>query len=226
MREGQRHHAGMQPRDQGTIEIGQHRLRAGDITTGVVPALLGDERADVVYSDPPWGPGNLQYWATQHDRGSVPRAAWPGFLAAFCGAVARHRHPDAPVFVEMGLRWVDELDAAMLAVGLGRQNRWVILYGPRRRPYPNTVTLYGPHAVELQLPHPPHGEPVTRAILAAVVRPGTVVLDPCTGFGMTARCTHALGGRFRGTELNAARLDRTAAWLRKAVARAERGGGG
>lgn len=199
------------------ITIGPHRLLCGDLTTGAVASLMGDDLADVVYSDPPWGPGNLQFWATMHDRGSVPRETWPRFLAAFCVAVARHSKPEAPVFVEMGLRWVDELDAAMRVEGLGRRRRWPITYGPKKKPLPNVLTLYGPHDVAVELPDPPHGEPVTRAILGAVVRPGMLVLDPCTGLGMTARITHRLGAHFRGCELNPARLERTAAWLRKAT---------
>lgn len=199
------------------VDIGSHRLMVGDLTAGAVASLLGDERADVVYSDPPWGPGNLQYWATMHDRGSIPRETWPAFLAAFCGTVATHRKPDAPIFVEMGLRWVDELDAAMRAVGLERQRRLTITYGPKNKPLPNSVSLYGSRDVEVTLPDPPHGEPITRTILGAVVKPGMLVLDPCTGFGMTARIAHALGARFRGTELNAVRLERTVAWLTKAT---------
>lgn len=201
------------------ISIGPHRLLCGDITGGAVSALMGDELADVVYGDPPWGPGNLKFWTTMHDRGSVPRETWPRFLACFCAAVAKHSRPEAPIFVEMGLRWVDELDAAMLVEGLERRRRWPITYGPKKKPLPNTLSLYGPRDVAVELPDPPHGEPVTRAILGAVVKAGTVVLDPCTGKGMTARITHRLGGVFRGSELNPKRLEETAAWLRKTVPR-------
>lgn len=197
------------------IEVGRHRLLCGDITQGAAARMLRGDAADVVYSDPPWGPGNQRYWHTMNARGSVPRTSWPSFLAAFCGVCAAHRRPDAPVFVEMGLRWVDELDAAMRSVGLEPRRRWRILYGPKRKPLPNVLSLFGPRDVEVTMPDPPHGEPVTRAALAAVVRPGSIVLDPCTGLGMTARLTHALGGAFRGTELNAARLARTVAWLEK-----------
>lgn len=195
--------------------IGPHRLLCGDITDGAVVRLMGDERADVIYSDPPWGPGNQQYWHTMNVRGSAPRTSWDAFLEAFCAACSAHRKPDAPVFVEMGLRWVHQLDAAMEAVGLPRQRRWRIFYGPKKRALPNMLTLYGLRDVPIDLPDPPHGEPVTRAVLAAIVGPGMIVLDPCTGLGMTARITHALGGSFRGCELNPIRLARTEAWLRR-----------
>lgn len=199
------------------VTIGPHRLLCGDITQGAVIDLLGNERVDLIYSDPPWGPGNQQYWHTMHARGSVPRTSWSVFLAAFCAACATCRMPDAPVFIEMGMRWADELDAAMLAVGLLRQRRWVVTYGPKKKPLPVTLTLYSQRDIEVVMPEPAHGEPVTREVLRTVVRPGMRVLDPCTGLGMTARWTHRLGGHFRGTEMNVARLERTAAWLRKAT---------
>lgn len=201
--------------------VGAHRLVCGDITEPTMLAtLMGDERADVIYSDPPWGPGNQQYWHTMNRRGSAPRTSWGDFLAAFCRACATYRTPTAPVFIEMGLRWVEDLDVAMAGVGLPHVRRWTITYGPKSKPLPNTLTLYGPQDVPIDLPDPPHGEPVTRAVLGAAVRPDAVVLDPCTGLGMTARITHALGGRFRGSEMNPARLARTAMWLQKEVARA------
>ena len=196
------------------INIGPHRLLCGDITTGVVGNLMGDERADVIYSDPPWGPGNQRYWHTMRERGSEPRTPWLEFLALFCRACATHRKPDAPVFIEMGLRWVDDIDSAMADVGIKKQHRWVPTYGPKSKPLPNALTLYCGQDVDIAMPSPMHGEPVTRAVLASVVGPCSVVLDPCTGLGMTARVTHTLGGHFRGTEMNAARLERTAAWLR------------
>lgn len=197
------------------IHIGPHRLLCGDITAGAVGKLMAGELADVIYSDPPWGPGNQQYWHTMNVRGSTPRTPWSEFLRAFCQASAEHRAADAPVFVEMGLRWVDELIATMAAVGLPYQRQWRILYGQKKKPHTNVLCLFGPRDIPVEMPDPPFGEPITRATLEACVRPGMIVLDPCTGLGMTARITHTLGAHFRGTELNAARLERTAAWLRR-----------
>ncbi len=202
------------------ITVGKHSLLCGDITAGAVDDLMGDERAGVIYSDPPWGPGNQQYWHTMRERGARPRTSWPDFLAAFCGVCARFRAPGAPVFVEMGLRWVDDLHLAMRQVGLEPRRRWEITYGPKKKPLPNMLSLFGEQDVEVDLSNR-HGEPATRAILSAVVKPGMIVLDPCTGLGMTARITHELGGLFRGTEMNATRLARTESWLR---AHQERGG--
>lgn len=196
------------------IEFGSHRLLCADITVpGALDPLMRGELADLIYSDPPWGPGNQQYWHTMNHRGSMPRTSWYEFLDSFALVCSEHRKPDAPVFVEMGLRWTDDLDQAMDAVGLPFQRRWSIFYGPKRKPLENTVALFGAQAPEFVLPEPSHGEPVTRAIIGACVKSGDIVLDPCTGLGMTARCTVNGGGRFRGSELNRARLARTAEWI-------------
>ena len=200
------------------IEIGPHRLLCADITEpGTLEPLMLGSTADLIYSDPPWGPGNQQYWHTMNHRGSVPRTSWSGFLWAFAAVCAGYRKPAAPVFVEMGLRWTDDLDLAMEAAGLPLLRRWSIFYGPKRKPLENTVALFGAPAPEFTLPDPPHGEPVTRAIVGACVKPGDLVLDPCTGLGMTARCTVDRGGVFRGTELNPERLEKTAARLCRAL---------
>lgn len=199
-------------------EIGVHRLICGDITRDeVVSTLMGENKADVIYSDPPWGPGNQKYWHTMNQRGSKPRTDWKTFLEAFAKTCVNYRKLGAPVFIEMGLRWTDDLDSAMGAVGLDIVRRWTILYGPKKKPYKNTVALYGSPSPQIDLPDPPYGEPVTRAILESVVKKGDIVLDPCTGKGMTARVTHLLNGIFYGAELNAERLRRTEDWLRKRV---------
>lgn len=207
------------------MAIGPHRLLCGDITEGIVSTLMRAELADVVYSDPPWGPGNQQYWHTMRLRGSVPRTSWASFLESFANACVEHSKQDAPVFVEMGMRWADQLADTMVRRDLAEVTRWVVTYGPRKRPLPVTILMFAHpsaatsdrvtmmvRAIEHEMPT--HGEPVTAHVLRAAVRPGMTVLDPCTGLGMTARWAHKLGGCFRGTEMNASRLERTASWLR------------
>lgn len=205
--------------------IGEHRLACGDITDGAVARLMGNDRADVVYSDPPWGPGNQQYWHTMRERGSAPRTSWDAFLEAFATVCAEWTRPAAPIFVEMGMRWADQLVATMQSAGLELARTWTVTYGPKSKPLPVTLSLFGyadnmpaldilAEQITVGMPSPAHGEPVTAHCLRLVVEKRAIVLDPCTGLGMTARWTHKLGGRFRGTEMNAARLDRTAVWLR------------
>ena len=207
------------------IQIGTHALMVGDITTDAVSQLMGAELADVIYSDPPWGPGNQQYWHTMRERGSVPRTSWEKFLDAFAGVAMAHTKPEAPVFIEMGCRWADQLAETMTAHGFECVKRWMMTYGQRSKPLPVTLNLFGrPEAmarlqtltqeIDRDWPAVPHGEPVTKHVLSCCVQKNHIVLDPCTGLGMTARWAHKLGASFRGTEMNAKRLERTATWLR------------
>ncbi len=203
--------------------LGQHRFVCADITLFGLGDLMAGDLADVAYSDPPWGPRNQQYWHTMNRRGSEPQTSWPAFLDTFAAICRTHTTPFAPIFVEMGLRWMGDLDRAMGKFDLFPQKRWDILYGPKKSPLPNTLTLYASSkravedsgAFDIVMPELPHGEPVTKAVLSAVVKPGDVVLDPCTGLGMTARITHKLGGVFRGSELNRARLLRAIEGVKK-----------
>lgn len=186
---------------------------AGDVTDGALSTLMAGELADVVYGDPPWGQGLLRIFASMAN--VAPRFAWRGFLDALAVAIVTVRKPTAPVFLEMGCRWEDDLVSAMRLAGLPLRNRWAVAYGSRSKPCPSLLLLFGPTDVSVTMPTPPMGEPMTRAALVPVVRAGTVVLDPCTGLGMTARITHTLGGNFRGLELNPNRLGKTMTWLRR-----------
>lgn len=198
------------------ICVGRHRLLCGDLTRGDAAILMAGELADVIYVDPPWGGAAVQLFATMHAPGST-QDAWPVFLARFAEVCAKLRKPNAPVFVEMGLRWVADLDVAMSAVGLPVVRRWQVTYGTRSKPAPATVALFGPtRAGDLR---ETHGIGIVRCLLAPYLTPDAVVLDPCVGLGTTARVVHEGGARLRGLELVQSRLERTEAWLRKAVAR-------
>lgn len=209
--------------------ISHHRLLCGDLTdVAALRALMGEERADVIYTDPPWGPRMVRFFGAMTSKAYVTPGdescpEWTSFLDAFALVCATYRTPTAPVFVEMGLRWTNDLDAAMARAGLPLLQRWRTTYGSAKKPTEASLGLYGaepPNAVEM--PSPPHGEAMTKAVLSAVVRPGVVVLDPCTGLGMTARVTHRLGGTFRGLELVPMRLASTEAWLVNAAKKSKR----
>jgi hypothetical protein len=188
-----------------------HRLMHADITTGAVAELMGSERADVIYSEPPSCKESHKYWYSIN--GSVRRTSWAEFLNAFCDVCASFRTPDAPVFVEMGVQGLRDLDLAMQKVGLVRQRIWG---EPQRFAYAFIYvdTIWLERYFDQSSP-PSMASALTKAVLSAVVLPGMIVLDPCTGKGVTARHTHRLGGRFRGCELNQNRLDVAVDWLRK-----------
>jgi hypothetical protein len=188
----------------------------GELSLSLAEQALGGQRAKIVYSDPPWGPGNLMYWRTMN--GETERPAWDRFLATFCAVAQASLEPDGHLFVEMGLRWVDELARSMLAVGFSERARWSVLYGPAKKPLTNVLWYSGPGV--LCDPTGMRGEPMTRHILESVATPGALVFDPCCGKGMTARCAVRLGMMFAGVELNPKRAAVTTAWLERHRVRA------
>ena len=45
--------------------IKNHKVQNADIMQGIDNLML-NEKADFIYSDPPWGQGNLKYWQTMN----------------------------------------------------------------------------------------------------------------------------------------------------------------
>ena len=173
----------------------------------------------VVYSDPPWNPGNGTYWRTH--AGLAPRATYDAFLDAWVDVVTECIDRGArDVLVEQSANVAHQ---DMLRAAIRRQPRWTlperatypVLYGSKAKPLPNALLHYG----QADLTEDPSGlrwEPMTRRALSGLdLRPGEVIVDPCTGKGMTSRMAHALGLHFVGSELNPARLDVTLGWLRR-----------
>lgn len=183
------------------------KLIVGELTRARAKRALDGEIADITYSDPPWGPGNLMYWRTHNKETAYP--SWPDFLELFCGIVSKNTRPDGHIFVEMGLRWVDELAAVMESHGRKEARRSICYYSNPK--LPNVLWYSGPGSNTD--PEGMSGVKMTHTALAGVAREGALVFDPCCGKGMTARCALRLGMRFAGVELNPRRAQVTQDWL-------------
>lgn len=182
-------------------------LVVGELTPARASRALAGEKADIVYSDPPWGPGNLMYWRTHNKE--TERPDWPTFLNTFCNVVAVSIKPGAHVFVEMGLRWVDDLARVMSGLGIDEAKRFTCYYGNPK--LPNVLWYAGPGTTTD--PGGMSGVAMTRRAIEGVATPDALVFDPCCGKGMTARCALRLGMRFAGVELNPKRAEVTQKWL-------------
>jgi hypothetical protein len=199
-----------------TVEqIGRHRISNGDLFDGIA-ALMGGERAQLVYSDPPWGDGNLKMWYTinQRDNGVERREhTIREYLDQFFGQVAAHTTGDALIWVEYGLRWRGQLLEQAEAHGLRQVVRIDICYGSK--PYPHDLHLFArqdPPPLPAGYVEAIAGTKGYRTVQRAVeplARPDAIILDPNCGLGYTAQAAVDYGMRFCGNELNAQRLDRT-----------------
>lgn len=176
------------------------------------------EQIHAVYSDPPWNPGNATYWRTHAKDGRV--AFYGRFLDGWCSVAALCQERGARnVLVEQGANVAHQ---DLLRAAIRRCPGWVwperavyqVRYGTGARLLPNALLHFGADGL-LTDPSGLHGEPMTlRAVYGLKLPPTGVIVDPCTGKGMTSRTAHAFGLHFVGSELNAERLSVTLKWLR------------
>jgi hypothetical protein len=172
---------------------------------------------DLVYSDPPWNPGNATYWRTYAKLGAC--RSYASFLDRLVAIYVACQHRGARhVLVEQSS---NPAHHGMLLDAVHRHPEWMlplqrvydVLYAKPQRP--NALLHFGREPLSTD-PTGLASEPMTlRSLSGARPEPGTWIVDPCMGLGMTSRMAHGLGLNCFGCELNPQRLARTTAWLVK-----------
>ena len=172
---------------------------------------------DLVYSDPPWNPGNASYWRTYANLDAC--RSYASFLDRLVAIyVACQQRGARHVMIEQSSNPAHHgllLEAVQQHYdwSLPLQRIYDVLYAKPQRPNALLHFGSGPLATD---PSGLAGEPMTlRAIAGTRPEPGTWIVDPCMGLGMTSRMAHGLGLNCFGCELNPQRLARTTAWLVK-----------
>ena len=198
-------------------QIGPHRVTNLSIDRPQVSDLFNDgAKADILYSDPPWGDGNVKFWATKASKDTgrpVQAISYDALVTAFFDLIAKH--VSGHVFIETGMRWADDMTARMLAIGLHNLETVRLQYRSGGKLYPN-VLLFGSfldgHAGLSKL-EGQYGARVARDAIALLAQEGGILFDPCCGMGYSAAAALAHGMQFRGNELNPVRLEKTIARL-------------
>lgn len=210
------------------------QCRRGDLTQTFMKADITDrltyqfydglvpEGPHFVYSDPPWNPGNEKYWR-RHASASGTSGydnfldSWFEIVSLFVDCGGRHIFAEQSVIPKHRKMFIDAMDRSGLAVPL--LNEYTVHYGSPgsascRRP--NTLFHFGDVPITTD-PSGMHGEPMTIRVCAGIEDkpPGSTVIDPCIGKGMTSRMAHYFGWNCIGTELNPKRLSKTVGWLER-----------
>lgn len=202
-------------------QIGPHRVHCGNIMDGIDQLMAGD-RADFVYSDPPWGQGNLKYWQTINKRhtGAEPIAIDYGeFLERYFDIVAKYAKDR--VVIEYGMKWREDIVRVATSKGFvhgGTTSTW---YGSAEKPLECDVLLFSKSGdlqmtdavVDLCRDH--KGQAVSMGMFKLCAPKGGIALDPMCGMGYTASAAMAHGMVFRGNELNRKRLEKTIQRLKR-----------
>ncbi len=202
------------------ISIGQHKLTCASLTDPVVDSMLARDKVDVLFSDPPWGDGNLKYWVTMNKKmtGKEFSALTNDQMYARIGELVE-RYVTGNVFIETGPRWQEYVEGWMRDLGLRDIRSVGLMYRAGAVLLPN-VLVHGakPNGRPFTItPSDLRGADLSKACIANVAVPGGIVLDPCCGMGYSARAAVAAEMRFRGNEFNSKRLQKTIDFLSKAA---------
>ncbi len=193
------------------VDIGPHRVKHGRIEDGATE-LMGHELADLIYVDPPWG--NLNFWETlnvKQNAGAVKKpTSLDQFMEVLFALITRYTKNVA--IVEYGKRWHDSIKAHADYAGLHDNSTAQAVYSSKRSPL--DVHIFSKEPLTLPAGYldsvtDTHGMQTVLTAAKPFAVTGGLVFDPCCGAGNSARMALAYGMRFRGVDLNLARLQKT-----------------
>lgn len=179
-----------------------NRITNNDIFLTDLDELFQGDKFDVLYSDPPWGVGNLKYWRTMNEQDIVDD--WFCFLERIKFLYERHGKANAPLYLETGLRFVKDLEKVF---GVPK-HIFNVVYTSKK--LPNILMIWNDSpSVDLT------GKTRLDLVVSALqhIEKGSLIFDPCVGLGTTARACKAIGFSLYANELNKKRMDRTASIL-------------
>jgi len=202
-------------------QIGVHRVKHGDVTKGIDDLMKG-ESADIVYSDPPWGTGNVKYWHSINKRqtGDVTTGQdYSEFLNSVFGVIKRYAKNI--VFIEGGNQWINQEIETARKFGMRLHTTIDLNYRAGSKLLPMHLNIFykneRPKVSQEYLAElgASMGAKTARLAIAPFAKKGGIILDPCCGMGYTAKAGVFHGMHFRGNELNSHRLSKTKAFLNK-----------
>ena len=197
-------------------EIKNHRVRHGNIMDGIDDLMVGNQ-ADFIYSDPPWGQGNLRYWQTMNKKmnnASPVEIDYEKFLPHFFSIISKYAKDK--VVIEYGCQWNEDIKNMAKKYGFHHCGSTVCFYksGSQMRPCDlhfltktSSVSLSEEFKQECQKKE--DLQLVEYIFNYLEIPKEGICLDPMCGMGFTAQAAVNRGMRFFGNELNLKRLEKT-----------------
>tara|TARA_Y100001973_G_C5195692_1_gene334095 strand:- start:1900 stop:2517 length:618 start_codon:yes stop_codon:yes gene_type:complete len=200
--------------------IGKHRVKHGDIMDGI-DDLMDGKQADIIYTDPPWGQGNIRYWQTLNkkmtgaERKEIKYDAFINQIFKVCKKYAKNL-----LFVEYGIQWKDDI------INLGEKYGFIhnqiidVRYRSGSKLLPLHLHVFSKTSLDLSQDYidsvtNTHRYKTLKKALMPFSKEGMTILDPCCGMGFTAGIAKQTGMTFYGNELNSKRLEKTIKRLEK-----------
>ena len=141
------------------------------------------------------------------------------FLHRFFDVAVKYIKDDAPIFVEYGIKWNQQLVEIAMCHGLKQEAEIEMMYGSPARPmilniFSKTGNLNLTNDYKQSVYHT-KGYKSLLAALEPFTKECITITDPCCGLGYSARYAIEHGMAFYGNELNQGRLDKTIEKLEK-----------
>jgi len=202
------------------IKIREHRVRHGNIyDIKGIEKLIGADRADLYYSDPPWGPGNLKYWDTMNKKqnpDAEPQDSSNFDYKRFVTTILKEakKYTKGWIVIEYGQRWSDEVIKIAKGLGLYFCGKTYTLYRSGSKWLPVDMLVFNTErqiAVDLRGWSDIRNEEeiIYWFIKKVGLKEGSTIIDLCCGMGNTARVAMRHKCKFIGNELNWKRLSKT-----------------
>lgn len=196
-----------------TIEIGKHTVTHSDLMHLNIDDLLNGEQVDIMYSDPPWGQGNLKYWQTMNTKDTgIERneVSLDLFLNKIFDIASKK--VNGLVFIEYGQKWSDNILSLAKEYGLNHLTTIQMQYRSGSRLLPLDLHIFGEAEIKqeyIDSVYNTYGFDSLKKALAPFCKEGMKLLDPCCGMGYTAQIAKDNNCTFFGNELNRKRLQKT-----------------
>lgn len=199
-------------------KIGKHKVQRSDVMLGI-DELMGSSQADFLYSDPPWGQGNLKYWQTinkRHTGREKTDIDYAKFLPFYFEMAYKHIKDLA--VIEYGVGWRGDVVLTSQTAGFTHHGIFTSRYGSAAKLLPLDVHIisksgnfnmrdkhyFSKKCYELR------GQYLVNFIFDYLLpNKAKSVLDPMCGMGYTAQAAINKGLKFYGNELNEKRLQKT-----------------
>lgn len=195
-------------------QIGKHRVQHGNVMDGI-DELMGDDRASFVYSDPPWGQGNLKYWQTMNFKAtgmSRQDVDYAAFLDKLFGIFQTYCH--GTLIIEYGQKWRADIIAIGERFGFQHGSTIEGFYSQTYKLDYHIFTPVGRAMVffddeDRQAAETVSGYKIVKYFFTKYAPDDGIVLDPMCGMGYSAQGAIDCDLAFRGNELNEKRLEKT-----------------
>ena len=205
-----------------SYRIGTHEVLHASIESAEVDRLLlsASEKVRVLYTDPPWGDGNIKYWATLNRKATGNQFRLISYQQLLDRILQLTKtHVEGHLMFTVGKKWVNMAKTAVEDAGMRNIRVFDCLYKSGSKDMPMLI-VYGATSSKYQYdrskfyPTDETGIELHRGMVSAVAERGKTLFDPCCGMGLLARASLSNGMKFKGSDFNSARLRKTIEFLR------------